>query len=541
VKNWPFEDVIVALKPKTPALPFGLPSSKRLLDPTLPAGASTPTFNRPGADMVSAFVQLNLDVNSPNYGQPLATTNVNQNFDWEYVWHCHILGHEENDLMRPLVFKPVVTAPAAPTNVSVTPSGKVTWTDATPTNDLVANRGATGNEFGFSVQRVALANGLPVTTTYTAATAPVPTVDPRVNTLANATQFQETLTSLQPNTDYQYQVVAVNEAGATPSVSTGVLMQAPAAPTLFSVVQGTGLPNNTFPVTLTWKDVATNEDGYALSGAALAALPANTGSYTANLGPAVAGTVFTFNVAATKAGFDNSAAAPTSLTVVPTLTAPTGLTAVTNATTKTAVLTWVDQAFAETGYQVTRAPVTINNLTGLPGPGVAAAAVRPTLTTVLPTNANTVTDTALAANTLYQYKVFAMNGAVASTTPASLYATTALNLGAAPSQLQTTGAPTTTSVGIQWQNTASTLATGYEVQQCTGTALACTATTALWTPVPGNMTKGANGTQFIATGLTTKTTYSFRVRAINTLVPKATNGDPGLVSPWSKPFATKTL
>ena len=24
----------------------------------------------------------------------------------EYVWHCHILEHEEHDMMRPLVVKP---------------------------------------------------------------------------------------------------------------------------------------------------------------------------------------------------------------------------------------------------------------------------------------------------------------------------------------------------------------------------------------------------------------------------------------------------
>ena len=23
------------------------------------------------------------------------------NFGWEYVWHCHILSHEEMDMMRP--------------------------------------------------------------------------------------------------------------------------------------------------------------------------------------------------------------------------------------------------------------------------------------------------------------------------------------------------------------------------------------------------------------------------------------------------------
>jgi spore coat protein A len=25
---------------------------------------------------------------------------------YEYVWHCHILDHEEHDMMRPLVIQP---------------------------------------------------------------------------------------------------------------------------------------------------------------------------------------------------------------------------------------------------------------------------------------------------------------------------------------------------------------------------------------------------------------------------------------------------
>jgi FtsP/CotA-like multicopper oxidase with cupredoxin domain len=34
-------------------------------------------------------------------------TVVNQmtNFGHEFVWHCHILGHEENDMMYPLVVR----------------------------------------------------------------------------------------------------------------------------------------------------------------------------------------------------------------------------------------------------------------------------------------------------------------------------------------------------------------------------------------------------------------------------------------------------
>ena len=52
-----------------------------------------------------------------------------QDFGWEYVWHCHLLGHEENDMMRPMVFE---VAPAAPTALGATPSSgsvALTWTD----------------------------------------------------------------------------------------------------------------------------------------------------------------------------------------------------------------------------------------------------------------------------------------------------------------------------------------------------------------------------------------------------------------------------
>ena len=32
-------------------------------------------------------------------------TNQLYNFGWEYVWHCHILSHEENDMMRAVVLR----------------------------------------------------------------------------------------------------------------------------------------------------------------------------------------------------------------------------------------------------------------------------------------------------------------------------------------------------------------------------------------------------------------------------------------------------
>jgi FtsP/CotA-like multicopper oxidase with cupredoxin domain len=99
VRMNPLEDCIVAMKADVPTLPFAVPNSVRPLDPTWPLGsARTP---------VSQFTNID-----PLTGQPIVVTNVMYDFGWEYVWHCHLLGHEENDMMRPIVFQ--VPPPPAP-------------------------------------------------------------------------------------------------------------------------------------------------------------------------------------------------------------------------------------------------------------------------------------------------------------------------------------------------------------------------------------------------------------------------------------------
>ena len=94
----PLTDTIVALRPTAPALPFDVPDSVRLNDVTNPAGSHR------------GFSNVN-----PYTGVPDITRNRVTNFGWEYVWHCHLLGHEENDMMRPIVFIVPPGAPAAPT------------------------------------------------------------------------------------------------------------------------------------------------------------------------------------------------------------------------------------------------------------------------------------------------------------------------------------------------------------------------------------------------------------------------------------------
>ncbi|MBE0529127.1 MAG: multicopper oxidase domain-containing protein, partial [Thermoleophilia bacterium] len=76
----PLEDTIVALRPIVPDLPWEVPNSIRNLNPMDPTG-STKLFNSTDAQ-----------------GNPTAQiTNQLVNFGWAYVWHCHILSHEEMD------------------------------------------------------------------------------------------------------------------------------------------------------------------------------------------------------------------------------------------------------------------------------------------------------------------------------------------------------------------------------------------------------------------------------------------------------------
>ena len=57
---------------------------------------------------------MTLPTIDPITGNPGTFVNDVVNFGWEYVWHCHLLGHEENDMMRPIEFDALKALPAAP-------------------------------------------------------------------------------------------------------------------------------------------------------------------------------------------------------------------------------------------------------------------------------------------------------------------------------------------------------------------------------------------------------------------------------------------
>ncbi|MEI6727779.1 MAG: hypothetical protein WCN81_16365, partial [Actinomycetes bacterium] len=110
VRMNPLEDAIVALRPIAPTLPFKIGDSWRPLDPTMPVGAP-------------------LRLTNPTHGNTETVKNAVTDFGWEYVWHCHLLGHEENDMMRPIEFN---VSPAAPSALTATPgirSVALAWTN----------------------------------------------------------------------------------------------------------------------------------------------------------------------------------------------------------------------------------------------------------------------------------------------------------------------------------------------------------------------------------------------------------------------------
>ncbi len=204
VRVSPLEDTIVALRPIVPKIPFGIPESIRPLNPAMPLGSN------------AGFNQVNPTGGA--FNPPV--TNQLTNFGWEYVWHCHILGHEEMDMMRPIVANVASLRPAAPvvTNVGIGPV-ILNWTDGTPVNySTPAVWGDPANEIGYRIERASVISN---------------TVGPFVaigTALANQVTFTDP--AADPALTYSYMVIAYNAAGESPSAP---LLVFPATPTTTTI------------------------------------------------------------------------------------------------------------------------------------------------------------------------------------------------------------------------------------------------------------------------------------------------------------------
>jgi len=239
----PLEITYLALRPTVPTpdqLPFEVPDSWRLLDPALPDG-----FPLPPPAPAGWFNPA---------GDPVSPVNHFVNFGWEYVWHCHILSHEEMDFMHSLVF---AVPPNAPTDLTVntaTTPATVSWTDNSK------------KEAGFRLERATDA-------TFQTGLATVGTL---VGDTATGPKSLTDDLTLLANGSYWYRVWAIGHTvgdDLTPGFPTrsadsvsgsfaiqlGTAQTTPLSPTGLMATWGSG-PQ----VSLTWTDNATNETGFVV-------------------------------------------------------------------------------------------------------------------------------------------------------------------------------------------------------------------------------------------------------------------------------------
>jgi hypothetical protein len=349
----PLQDTIIALRPFSPAsLPFQVPNSVRLIDPTMPENEPL----RPPSPGTWFDPQAN----------PLgAVTNHLVNFGWEYTVHCHILAHEEMDMMHALVFG---VPPLAPSNLTATAAAgtvNLTWTD----NSL--------NETRFIIER---AEDAGFTVNFVSFEAP-----------ENATTYADP--SVAGGITYYYRVKANNLVGDTevyqaPSlgfptmsldspvsapVSITVVAPGPAAPTNLQAVINDG----PLRITLTWIDASNNETSFAIwrstNGGPFGQIgtvtrtPAQStatgGTVTFNntdmpSAPLVPGSIYSYYVIALNAqgssGPSNTVTVNFSAPAAPTNLAGTAVRIPGNRTQDRVTLTWVDNANNEAGFQIQR-------------------------------------------------------------------------------------------------------------------------------------------------------------------------------------------
>jgi FtsP/CotA-like multicopper oxidase with cupredoxin domain len=195
----PLEIDFIALRPIEPSLPFKIPDSIRPLDVTMMPSST-------------------ISVTDPATGNAVNIANANTNFGWEYVWHCHLLGHEENDMMRPIIFQ---VPPDAPSNLTATPSTspagvQLTWIDPSAS---VSQANAIPGSTGFTVQRA-------LDSAFTSQLTTLPTVGPSTGIGAQVSILDD---SAAPLTTYYYRVQSFTPNGASLWSNTAQVVYPPAA------------------------------------------------------------------------------------------------------------------------------------------------------------------------------------------------------------------------------------------------------------------------------------------------------------------------
>jgi hypothetical protein len=336
-------------------------------------------------------------------GTKTTILNALVNFGWEYVYHCHILSHEEMDMMRPVM---VAVPPLEADGLSSTITGSgnnrrfvIAWNDNSIT------------ETSFLLQRTT--NGLTWTD---AGTLQSPLAAPNIHEPRSLRDGGSNV-----NTAYLYRVVAQNTVGyggAYPSVTARSISDptpvgpaptaGPLAPSLLTATLQAGPQAR-----LAFRDNATNEGGFVIerrvldvgefTRIAVAPTRSGTGSVTYTDTTILPATQYEYRVAAVNlfggvpslSAYSNVANTAAS---DPLPGAPSNVTAVNGANqgNKRAVaLTWSDNALNETSFTIQRA-TNAAFTTGLNTSTVAA-------------NATSVTQTGLSKATTYYFRIRANN------------------------------------------------------------------------------------------------------------------------------------
>jgi hypothetical protein len=400
VRMSPLEDTIVALRPVIPTLPFDVPNSIRLLNPMLPDGAPIALAS------VSDALGVGIPPSNPA-GEPVDIYNHKINFGWEYVWHCHILSHEEMDMMRPVA---LALPPLAPVNLAATVAGNgknkkinLAWTDTSR------------SETAFEVQRATSTAG-PWTSIATLQSATGPAIDGTVTysdpvgTDKNSYAYRVRAVNVVGDT-WNYADPGVNEivSGGFPNVSaysgfsnSATTVTPPAAPSNLTATILTATQ-----VRLNWTDNAGNESGFVIQRsvnggayAALTQLASNTVTFTDTT--AASGNTYGYQVAAVNpagtSALSNTASVVVAVPVAPSVVTATAARA--NGNNDTVTLRWTDNSNNETGFTIQRAGNA--NFTGTITTSTAAA------------NATSFAVTGLARNTQYYFRIRATNAVGAS-------------------------------------------------------------------------------------------------------------------------------
>jgi hypothetical protein len=489
VRMNPLEDIIVAMRPVSAKVPFGVPDSIHLLDPTMPVGSTV------------GFSPQNPDGTAAN------TTNQMYNFGWEYVWHCHILSHEEMDMMRPMQFNVARSLPVAPLlSRNVLGSGQVDllWTDPTPANDP-ATWGNFSNEVGFRIERAPLISNVPGTYV------------PIGSALANSTTFSDTTTV--PGVPYAYRVVLFNAAGEIASNEVTVVPLAPAAPTNL-----TATPQAGPQVSLSWIDNAFNETSFLIERAAnggafttLATTAANSGTGTVTYvdQTVLPGTTYTYRVSAVNADGTSAPTSTASASVPAVPATPTNLVA-TVQTGPQVGLSWTDNATNETGFVIQRS---VNG---------GAFTQLATVAALAGTGTASYVDTTVVANNTYAYRVYAVNGVVASAVSNTASVSLLPPAPNAPTSLAAT-TQTGPTVSLSFRDNATT-ETGFVIQRSVnGGAFVQLATLAA--------ARRTGTVNYVDSTVTAGNTYAYRVCALNGTVWSAYSNTATVSLPAATPPA----